>query len=725
MRSVPSLRETAWRVGYSSDENDLIAEFYEPAMEAASSYDRAVGYFSSQALALIANGVQHLYRRNGKMRLIASPSLSVEDREAIRLGHRQREALIEQRLLDYLDPDRLSADGEYRLGLLSGMIADGLLEVRVAIREQPNGGMGLYHEKIGIFIDDAGDYITFIGSPNESWNGWVGNAESFALHTSWGATAAHAAHERALFERTWDGRRPLVPVFDVPEAVRRALFERFPPRTPDSALPQLSGGGRRAELHLPAWLEGGGKLHQYQRDAVNAWLEASGRGVFAMATGTGKTITALVATLQLSRAMRGASLLVVVAVPSKDLVTQWLKNANEFGFMPVGCHSGRSSRWPADFAALVQRLRFGGPCVEMVITTADTLTTPRFSDILKRYEGRLLFIGDEMHSMGTTRRLAALPAAEHRLGLSATPRRHGDEEGTQALLDYFGAVCQRIGIKEAIALGALVPYSYEPILVPLAEDEMVKYRELSARIAAAMGSGGGGLDDMSDSVKFLLLERSRLLGHAVAKLPALARLMRPLSASSHNLVYVAEGSHPLHETRQLEGALALLGGELGMAVNVYTGETPTADREEYQRMLRQGTLQALIAMRCLDEGIDIPEVRRGVILASTQNPRQFVQRRGRILRRDDAGGKVSAELYDMLVVPETPPAKTDPTFRTERRLVGRELSRALELASASTNGRDVPPRALVEAMERYELLALVADYHDPAEWDSGEANVYE
>jgi len=718
------LKETAWRVGYSSDEDDLIADFYLPAMEAATSYDRGVGYFSSQALALIANGVQHLYSRNGKMRLIASPAMSVEDREAIRLGHRQRDALIEQRLLDYLDPSRLSEDGEYRLGLLSGMIADGLLEVRVAVRSQPGGGLGLYHEKIGVFIDEAGDYITFIGSPNESWNGWVGNAESFALHTSWGPTAAHAAHERSLFERTWEGRRPLVPVFDIPEAVQRALFERFPPRTPDAALPPL-GGGRRSELDFPPWLDGGDKLHQYQKDAVNSWLEASGRGVFAMATGTGKTITALVATLQLSRALRGSSLLVVVAVPSKDLVTQWVRNAEEFGFVPVGCHSGRSSRWPADFGALVQRLRFGKPCVEMVITTADTLTTGRFTDILDRYDGRLLFIGDEMHSMGTKRRLAALPDAEHRLGLSATPRRHGDEEGTQELLDYFGAVCQSIGIKEAIELGALVPYSYEPILVPLAEDEMVKYRELSARIAAAMGSGGGGLDELSDQVKFLLLERSRLLGHAVAKLPALARLMRPLSSSGHNLVYVAEGSHPLHETRQLDGALALLGGELGMAVNVYTGETPTADREDYQRMLRKGTLQALIAMRCLDEGIDIPEVRRGVILASTQNPRQFVQRRGRILRRDDAGGKLSAELYDMLVVPERPPPKTDPTFKTERRLVGRELSRALELASASTNGRDVPPSALVEAMERYELLALVADYHEPAEWDSGGLNVYE
>ncbi len=722
---MAGLRDTDWRVGYCSDEDDLVAVFYEPAMSLSISYDRAVGYFSSQALALVAVGIKRLYERNGKMRLIASPAMSVEDREAIRLGHLCREHLLEQRLLDYLDPARLTADEEYRLRLLSGMVADGLLVVRIAVKEDLDGILNLYHEKIGVFTDDHGDYLTFIGSPNESWNGWVGNAESFALHTSWGPTAAHAAHERSLFERTWEGRRPRVPVFEVPEAVKKALFERFPPRGPDGALPTLRGAAPSVKLDLPGWLQDGKRIHQYQKDAVNRWLEAEGQGVFAMATGTGKTITALVATLQLSRAVGDSALLVLVAVPSKDLVTQWARNAAQFGLAAIECHSGHSARWPADLSAVLQRLRFGGAGVEMVITTADTLTTSRFADVLRRYDGRMLFIADEMHSLGTQRRLAALPDAQHRLGLSATPRRHGDELGTQQLLAYFGSICQRIGIREAIQLGALVPYDYKPILVPLAEDEMVKYRELSARIAAALGAGGGNIDDLMDQAGFLLLERSRLLGHAVAKLPALAGLMRPLASSSHNLVYVAEGSHPLHETRQLEDVLHLLGDDLGMAANVYTGETPAPERAAYQRMLRDGSLQALIAMRCLDEGIDIPEVRRGVILASTQNPRQFVQRRGRILRRDDAGGKTSAELYDILVVPEHPPPKSDPTFKTERRLVGRELTRALELASASRNGRDVPPPELVQVMDRYELLELVADYNQPAEWDSGGANVYE
>jgi superfamily II DNA or RNA helicase len=718
------LRERTWRVGYSSDEDDLITAFYEPAMAAAIKYDRAVGYFSSRALALIAGGIQSLYLRNGKMRLIASPALSVEDREAIRRGVTERETLIEQRLLEYLDPARLTADEGARLCLLSGMIADGLLEVRVAVKREEDGDLNLYHEKIGVFADAQGDFVTFIGSPNESWNGWVGNAESFAVHTSWGQTQLHAAHERELFERTWSGRRPRVPVFDFPAAVREKLFDNFPPRPPDPSRPRPGSKVGRRPLELPAWLRGGAALRDYQKQAINRWLEANGRGVFAMATGTGKTVTALVAAVQVIKAARRASMLIVVSVPTKDLVEQWARSAREFGFEPICCHSDTSARWPDDLDAVVQRHRFGGQATDMVLTTADTLSTPRFSDVLATHDGPMMLIADEMHSMGTNRRLAALPNAKYRLGLSATPQRHGDEDGTRDLLAYFGPIHQQIGIKEAIALKALVPYTYTPVLVPLAADEMERYRELSAQIAALLGASGDG-EDMMDRAGYLLVQRARLLGHAAAKLPALEQLMRPLAGSRHNLVYVAEGRHPLRETRQLEQVLELLGTKLAMAVNAYTSETPSERRAELQGMLRNGTLQALLAMRCLDEGIDIPEVRRGVILASTQNPRQFVQRRGRILRRDDFGGKTSAELYDMLVVPDRPPPRDHPTFRTERRLVGRELSRALELASASMNGADSPPEALVAAMERYDLLELVANYTQPKSWADGGPSVYD
>ena len=726
------LRDLKWEVGYSTDECDLIRSFYEPAMSAAIRYDRAVGYFSSSALALISKGIKNLYLNDGHMRLIASPVLSLEDQEALRVGYQKRDVLIEKRLLEYLDPGRLSIEENYRLQLLTGMIADGLLEVRIALKEEENGALNLYHEKVGVFIDGADDYITFIGSPNESWNGWVGNAESFALHKSWDLSAANAKWERELFSRTWHRRRERIPVYDFPDAIRKALFDKFPPRNPDSSCirERLSRYHKRRTPHLtmPVWLEEGKKLYGFQKEAVNSWLDANGRGVFAMATGTGKTVTALVAATQLAKehVSKRLSLLTLVAVPSKDLTKQWQENAQEFGFSPVCCHSDTSSVWPDYAKVLLDGLQASSNdgSVEMLIVTAGTLATPRFQETLKRFKGSVLFIGDEMHSLGTNRRLSALPDAQYRIGLSATPRRHGDEEGTSELMEYFGDILQRIDIKRAIELNALVPYRYEPVMVALDATEMEQYRILSARIAAILGASTD-YDDFVGRAGLLLIERVRLLGHARAKLSALESIAEQISKQNHNLVYVAEGTHPIYGTRQLDEVVRLLGEKLDMRVNIYTSDTPADKRITYQRMLRDGSLQALIAMRCLDEGIDIPEAQRGIILASTQNPRQFVQRRGRILRRDDKGGKTHAELYDFLVVPDKTPPIQDPTFRLERRLVGRELSRSLELSSASENWRDSPPDVLVQVMKRYDLLELLADYNNPTQWDAGGENVYD
>jgi len=724
-------RDFEWEVGYSSDECDLILSFYEPAMSTATRYDRAVGYFSSSALALISKGIKNLYLHNGRMRLIASPVLSLEDQEAIRVGYQKRDELIEKRLLEFLDPGRLSIEENYRLQLLTGMIADGLLEVRIAVKEEENGALNLYHEKVGVFIDAADDFITFIGSPNESWNGWVGNAESFALHKSWDFGAANAKWERELFSRTWHRRRERISVYDFPGAIRKALFDKFPPRNPDfSGIREWLSRyhTRRApRLTMPVWLEEGKKLYDFQKEAVNGWLDAQGRGIFAMATGTGKTITALVAATQLAQEYisRKLPLLILTVVPSSDLVGQWQVNTLEFGLSPVCCHSETSSHWPKYAKAVLGGMINGkdDDAVEMIIVTADTLITSSFQEILGRYTGSMLLIGDEMHSLGTSRRLNALPDAKHRMGLSATPRRHGDEEGTSQLIDYFGEVLQRIDISKAIELKALVPYRYEPVIVQLNTLEMERYKALSAQIAAILGASSD-YDDFVGRAGKLLLERVRLIGHAQSKLPALERIAEPIAKQNHNLVYVAEGIHPIYETRQLDKVVRLLGEKLGMRVNIYTSDTPRDKRETCQDMLQDGRLQALIAMRCLDEGIDIPEARRGIILASTQNPRQFVQRRGRILRRDKRGGKTRAELYDFLVVPEETPPKDHPTFRLERRLVGRELTRSLELASASENRRESPPNVLVNAMRRYDLLELLADYNEPDNWDVGGENVY-
>lgn len=348
----------------------------------------------------------------------------------------------------------------------------------------------------------------------------------------------------------------------------------------------------------------------------------------------------------------------------------------------------------------------------MVITTAASLT-PRKNAAgldpehflqrqLRRHTGFFLVIGDEMHSLGTMPRLAALPKnATFRLGLSATPKRHGDEEGTEALLDYFGKPVVSIGIKEAIyKYGALVEYDYWPQRIDLTNDELNEYRAVSAKIAGAYAQG-----DEEAAEKFIR-QRTRLTQHAAGKLTCLRTLMAEgLCHRSHQIIYVAEGKNPDTETKQLADVDKMLRDEFGMKVARYYGETEPANREILQQRLADGDLQALIAMKCLDEGVDIPSARIGVVMASTQNPRQFVQRRGRLLRPDAASGKTHAEIYDFIVLPAPDPAGTTDSERT---LVGAELSRAVELADAARNSEI-----------RYTLIEWAWEYNldpDHYEW---------
>jgi superfamily II DNA or RNA helicase len=323
----------------------------------------------------------------------------------------------------------------------------------------------------------------------------------------------------------------------------------------------------------------------------------------------------------------------------------------------------------------------------MVITTAGSLTPigeQSSSDHflqrqLERHTGSLLVIGDEMHSLGTLERLDALPKLPtYTLGLSATPKRHGDEFGTDALLSYFGDPVITISIKDAIyKYKALVEYDYYPTRIDLTPQEAEKYRKLSARIAVAYANGDQKMVDK------LIRSRNRLKQHAVNKQLRLRELMASgLKDQTHQIIYVAEGRHPDSDLGQLDEVEHMLRTEFGMRVARYYGETSSEKRESLQQSLARGDIQALLAMKCLDEGVDIPSVRIGIITASTQNPRQFVQRRGRLLRRDPKNPKSHAIIYDFIVLP---PSIDGSVSDSEKTLVAAELSRSVELADAARN----------------------------------------
>lgn len=703
------LRELGLQSHYRSGEHHLVRDFYRPCLSVAARYDRAVGYFTSGSLAAAASGLRpFLDHPTARMQLVASPQLTDEDAAAIERGYDLRE-VVEGRLVDAIEevvPDPLVD----RLRLLTWLIEHGRLDIKIALLNE-TGRVGIYHEKLGIFTDDTGDQVVFFGSANESVGGLLANFESLEVFRSWDpGDVARVARRVEDFARLWDDATPGLRVFDFPDAARAALIRRCPVDgqrplpDPDDPGGLVSVVDREFPFGVPR-LPSEVTLRGYQQEAVRNWFAADGVGVWEMATGTGKTITALAAVAELTaiHASNGLPLAVVVLAPYIGLVGQWVAEARRFGVDPIVCHSGARD-WRATMGSAASAFAAGGLRFMMLVTTNDTFTSDEFQSSLRQVRSNLFLVADEVHNVGARKIRQLLPdRARYRLGLSATPDRHMDPQGSEAIRAYFGHSVFSLDLGEAVRLGALVPYRYEPVLVPLADDELDQYVELSQQIARAMGSADDLVPgDAPSALDMLLFKRARLIGSASGKVEALRSCIRPFAEDAYTLVYCADRDTTFSDEPQLEQVVGLLGRELGMRVNTYTSEEPAREREDILARFAHGDLQALAAIRCLDEGVDIPATRRAFILASTTNPRQFVQRRGRVLR--PAPGKTRAEIFDFIV---TPPDLSDDRrlFEVERRLVGRELNRVVQLCEAALNGPEALAR-LLPLRQRYGLLSL-------------------
>ncbi|MEG3927798.1 MULTISPECIES: DNA phosphorothioation system restriction enzyme [unclassified Microcoleus] len=443
------------------------------------------------------------------------------------------------------------------------------------------------------------------------------------------------------------------------------------------------------------------QLREYQRVAVANWFANQGRGTLKMATGSGKTITALAIATELYNKINLQVLLVIC--PYCHLVNQWARESEKFGLKPILAFDSARS-WQNKLAAGLYEVRSGERAFLTIITTNATLMGDSLRSQLRYFPEKTLIIGDEVHNLGAPRLGESLPRnIGLRLALSATPERHFDEQGTEAILDYFGPVLQpELTLADAIRQKALVHYLYYPILVELTAAETRKYSRLTKKIGWALW--GDEKVEENDALTTLLMQRARLIGAAANKLVALRELMIHRLDTAHTLFYCGdgaiEGGARRNNNRQLTETAKLLGSELGYRVNTYTAATPLAERERLRQQFESGELQGLVAIRCLDEGVDIPAIRNAVILASSTNPRQFIQRRGRILRPHP--GKERATLFDMIVLP---PDLGRETLEVERNLLRKELKRFLEFADLADNAGEARVK-LLQIQKRYGLLDI-------------------
>ena len=657
-------------------------------------------------MAAAAQGLTALIRAGGRMRLVVSPNLSPEDAEAIEKGLKNRDEAIAQNLQRELEQE-FNQVVRYRLECLAWLLSQGVLDIKLAVPKVIRQ-RGIYHEKLGIFEDGEGNIVTFMGSANESSAALFDNFECIDVYWSW----QPVLYQRVLtkienFRLLWENQTANLEVMDFPEAARRSLLRLCPKEPPTKDWDVNDRAKNSTGSYNPSStpstlypvLPPGLTLRSYQQEAIDNWFANKGRGTLKMATGSGKTITALAIAAELYKKIQLQALIIVC--PYRHLVQQWARECCKFGLQPVLAYES-VSKWQSDLSNQLINLRLGLQPFVAVITTNATLMGQGFQSHVGAFPQKTLLIGDEAHNLGAERLAASLPRTVGlRLGLSATPERYFDDRGTQMLFDYFGPVLEpEFTLKDAIEAGALVHYRYYPILVELTEEETLRYGALSAKIGKALAIGGDG--DDNEALGPLLAQRARLVGAAENKLEALRELMKRRLDTDHTLFYCGDGSVEDNVTqesqRQLEVVTRLLGNELGYRVNTYTAETPLDEREELRQQFETGELQGLVAIRCLDEGVDIPAIQSAVILASSSNPRQFVQRRGRILRKH--ADKQRAELFDMIVVP---PDLGRESLVTERNLLRKELKRFTEFADLADNAGEARMK-LLPLQKRYGLM---------------------
>ena len=691
------------RISYRTDRDDLVNEFYTPCMQRSVLYQRAVGYFTSSGLSYSAAGVAHLIQSGGKIQLIASPQLTTEDIEAIQRGSAARkDAIFRAARRSFVEIQQLLV--RERLEALAWMISTGSLNVKLAVRTTPSGMLssGIFHGKIGIFTDSCSNQVAFNGSGNETASGLVDNFEVIDVYCSWDDPHGRVAEKAALFDALWGDKAKGLSVMDFTEATAEILRPYTPTYAPlprDVPCVQETAGNAYGQKPIfPSWLE----LRDYQELAIKNWFANDGRGSLKMATGSGKTITALsiITHLYQKAGLKAA----IILCPFKHLVDQWAKEAGKFNFKPLIVHTSRAL-WSEDLSRKLLSLPTSEGQMLMVLTTNASFADAFFQSKLEHFPKKTLIVADEAHNLGAKDLRKKLPASiRWRLALSATPERWFDDEGTDALFQYFGTVLEpEFTLKDALDCGALAPYRYYPLLVELTDDEQEEYLKLSERIAQIFSRDGFNKDNTYLST--LLLKRARLMSSAANKLPILKDLMKDRAESNHWLFYCGDGrvEDPTseEEMRQIESVCRILGRELNMRIASFTAETPREIRQRISDELDSAVLQGLVAIRCLDEGVDIPSTDKAVILASSTNPRQFIQRRGRVLRKPTKDSKKIAEIYDMITIPPINAVAAE----AERSMLRKELVRFAEFAALARNAGDAR-KVIFELQKKYDLMDI-------------------
>ena len=698
-----SLRDVQIKKEYRSLLDNVAKEFYVPLLSQAISYKRAVGFFSSTALVSMTKGIAGLVKNGGKIQLIASPYLSDEDIEAIRAGYSRRQIINKALLKGLKEPAN-----EYqqdRLNLLANLIADGILDIRIAITEN-NSYIGMYHEKMGIIEDSDGNKVAFAGSMNETLTAQKYSYETIDVFTSWSDDRDRVEIKECSFAAIWANNEPNLRTMDFDDVsdefikkYRKKPVDYSTVTTDQDVVPEIEH--EYSFFKIPTTVE----FYDYQKEAIKAWIKRGCCGIYDMATGSGKTYTALGSITKLSQILN-EQLAVVIVAPYQHLVEQWVEDINKFNVSPIIAYSYPGQKWRKQFEDAVNAYNVGAIKHFCVISTNATFSTDDFQRILLKFKKNYLFVVDEAHNFGSKKLGALLPKkARYRLALSATIERYRDEEGTAILKKYFGSTpCISFTLKDAIQKGFLTSYYYYPVVCYLDADELERYNDLT-RLIIKNGGASKENTEKNPYVEMLLIKRARIISGCKDKVAKLIEAIEPYKKEKNILVYCGATKYDNDkindddDVRQIEEVNGRLYHELGMKVHKFTSSESKEEREDIKRRFASGDLQVVTAIKCLDEGVNIPAIQKAFILASSTNPKEYIQRRGRVLRR--AKGKEYAEIFDFITLPrklDTVQFCDKHQLEADLSLVRKEFNRMLDFAETARN-----PLSIDDLKEKIQL----------------------
>lgn len=697
---------------YMLPKHNIIKEVVEPALTQAIRYDLMTAFFNSGSLKELAKGFSvFINNSSSKMRLIVSPHFSQNELEKfIRIG--SDELYIKEWIAEKIDNLKTDEDlvANYTMDCLAYLIKQNRVEMRIGYMK----GGGLFHPKIQLYEDAHGFKIAVHGSNNHTYSGFRRNYENVYVHRNW-LNDEHldtVVELECEFEDVWFGKNNLVKTYDLDESVKHEILKAYSGSKPTVDISEyinesdevLLGSDTRNEnlktsetFKVPHHIDIDEGDFSHQGKAVRSWEESNRKGVLQMATGSGKTITSLVAAERLYKEL--GSLLIIIVVPYRPLLHQWEEVCQDFG-LDVEILEGTRDKKFQTVEKTLRDLNFDIKKHVALITTNYMIKDDTFLSLIDKKAGKnVLLICDEVHNLGTESFLSKAPDNFiYRLGLSATPIRQYDEEGTNKLFDYFGGIVFEFSMKEAIG-NCLVPYDYYVHGVPLSYSEIDEWIYLTDKINELSWAFKQTDKDFPTKLEYYLRERRKIIEKAENKITVFREVISKenLDQISHTLVYVSS-----KDSEQLKKVNQLLMEDFNLIIHQVTSKETNqgALAKEILDNFSNGDIKILTAMKVLDEGINLPQIKNAYIIASTTVEREWIQRRGRVLRK--AKGKSKAVIHDFIILPPKEYLNNQ-TNSDLKKIVDGELKRVTEFAKLSLNAskKDGPLNKISNIINEY------------------------